>query len=127
MAVATKPPKYDVTDLELADAGARRTEWAAREMPVLGQIRARVAKERPFAGIRIAACLHVTTETANLAIALRDGGAEIAVCASNPLSTQDDAAAALVAREGVSVFARKGEDRANTETDRKSTRLNSSH
>src|SRR2546426_9167846 len=111
MAVATKAPKYDVTDLELADAGVRRTEWAAREMPVLGQIRARVAKERPFAGIRIAACLHVTTETANLALALRDGGAEVALCASNPLSTQDDAAAALVAREGVSVFARKGEDR----------------
>src|SRR2546428_11236072 len=110
MAVATKAPKYDVTDLELADAGVRRTEWAAREMPVLGQIRTRVAKERPFAGIRIAACLHVTTETANLAIALRDGGAEVALCASNPLSTQDDAAAALVA-EGISVFARKGEDR----------------
>src|SRR6266850_4004213 len=111
MAVATKAPKYDVTDLELADVGVRRTEWAAREMPVLGQIRARVAKERPFAGIRIAACLHVTTETANLALALRDGGAEVALCASNPLSTQDDAAAALVAREGISVFARKGEDR----------------
>src|SRR2546426_4028661 len=111
MAVATKAPKYDVTDLDLADAGVRRTEWAAREMPVLGQIRARVAKERPFAGIRIAACLHVTTETANLALALRDGGAEVALCASNPLSTQDDAAAALVAREGISVFARKGEDR----------------
>src|SRR5436853_5494168 len=111
MAVATKAPKYDVTDLDLADAGVRRTEWAAREMPVLGQIRTRVAKERPFAGIRIAACLHVTTETANLALALRDGGAEVALCASNPLSTQDDAAAALVAREGISVFARKGEDR----------------
>src|SRR3989442_411469 len=111
MAVATKAPKYDVTDLELADAGVRRTEWAAREMPVLGQIRTRVAKERPFAGIRIAACLHVTTETANLALALRDGGAEVALCASNPLSTQDDAAAALVAREGIAVFARKGEDR----------------
>ena len=111
MAVATKAPKYDVTDLDLADAGVRRTEWAAREMPVLGQIRARIAKERPFAGIRIAACLHVTTETANLALALRDGGAEVALCASNPLSTQDDAAAALVAREGISVFARKGEDR----------------
>ncbi|TMD50938.1 MAG: adenosylhomocysteinase, partial [Chloroflexi bacterium] len=90
MAVATKVPKYDVTDLDLADAGMRRTEWAAREMPVLGQIRSRVAKERPFAGIRIAACLHVTTETANLALALRDGGAEVALCASNPLSTQDD-------------------------------------
>src|SRR2546425_11436613 len=111
MAVATKAPKYDVTDLALADAGVRRTEWAAREMPVLGQIRARVAKERPLAGVRIAACLHVTTETANLALALRDGGAEVALCASNPLSTQDDAAAALVAREGISVFARKGEDR----------------
>src|SRR2546426_11689095 len=111
MAVATKGPKCDVTDLDLADAGMRRTEWAAREMPVLGQIRTRVAKERPFAGIRIAACLHVTTETANLALALRDGGAEVALCASNPLSTQDDAAAALVAREGISVFARKGEDR----------------
>src|SRR5213594_1799028 len=100
MAIATKAPKHDVTDLELADAGVRRTEWAAREMPVLGQIRTRVA-----------ACLHVTTETANLALALRDGGAEVALCASNPLSTQDDAAAALVAREGISVFARKGEDR----------------
>src|SRR3989442_3756820 len=111
MAVATKAPKYDVTDLELADAGVRRTEWAAREMPVLGQIRVRIAKERTLAGIRIAACHHVTTETANLALALRDGGAEVALCASNPLSTQDDAAAALVAREGISVFARKGEDR----------------
>ena len=111
MAVATKAPKYDVTDLDLADAGVRRTEWAAREMPVLGQIRERLAKERPYAGVRIAACLHVTTETANLALALRDGGAEVTLCASNPLSTQDDAAAALVAREGISVFARKGEDR----------------
>ena len=111
MAVATKAPKYDVTDLDLADAGVRRTEWAAREMPVLGQIRERLAKERPYAGVRIAACLHVTTETANLVLALRDGGAEVALCASNPLSTQDDAAAALVAREGISVFARKGEDR----------------
>src|SRR5438128_12442360 len=111
MAIATKAPKHDVTDLALADAGVRRTEWAAREMPVLGQIRVRIAKERPFAGIRIAACLHVTTETANLALALRDGGASVALCASNPLSTQDDAAAALVAIEGIAVFARKGEDR----------------
>src|SRR5437870_4367988 len=110
MAIATKAPKHDVTDLELADAGVRRTEWAAREMPVLGQIRARVAKERPFAGIRIAACLHVTTETANLALALRDGGAEVALCASNPLSTQDDAAAALVAMHGIPVYAVRGED-----------------
>src|SRR5881296_2221251 len=110
MAIATKAPKHDVTDLELADAGVRRTEWAAREMPVLGQIRTRVAKERPFAGIRIAACLHVTTETANLALALRDGGAEVALCASNPLSTQDDAAAALVAMHGIPVYAVRGED-----------------
>src|SRR5437588_12567122 len=110
MAVATKAPKYDVTDLDLADAGMRRTEWAAREMPVLRQIRARVAKERPFAGIRIAACLHVTTETANLMLALRDGGAEVALCASNPLSTQDDAAAALVAMHGIPVYAVRGED-----------------
>jgi adenosylhomocysteinase len=80
-------------------------------MPVLAGIRARLAKERPFAGLRIAACLHVTTETANLAIALRDAGASVALCASNPLSTQDDAAAALVANEGIAVYARKGEDR----------------
>ncbi|MDQ2953009.1 MAG: adenosylhomocysteinase [Chloroflexota bacterium] len=104
-------PKHDVADLSLADAGSRRVEWAGREMPVLAQIRERLAKEKPFAGIRIAACLHVTTETANLAIALRDGGASVALCASNPLSTQDDAAAALVVNEGISTFARKGEDR----------------
>lgn len=103
--------KHDVVDLDLADAGARRVAWAGREMPVLESIRERVAKEQPFAGLRIAACLHVTTETANLAIALRDGGASVALAASNPLSTQDDAAAALVAKEGISVFARKGEDR----------------
>jgi adenosylhomocysteinase len=111
MTVATKTPAYDVTDLSLADLGARRTEWAGREMPVVRQIRQRVAKEKPYTGIRIAACLHVTTETANLVQAFRDGGASVALCASNPLSTQDDAAAALVEREGISVFARKGEDR----------------
>jgi adenosylhomocysteinase len=110
MTIATTP-KHDVADLSLAEAGGRRVEWAAREMPVLRSIRARIAKERPFDGLRIAACLHVTTETANLALALRDGGASVALCASNPLSTQDDAAAALVVNEGVSVFARKGEDR----------------
>ena len=104
-------PKHDVADLSLADAGSRRVEWAGREMPVLAQIRERLAREKPFAGLRIAACLHLTTETANLAIALRDGGASGALCASNPLSTQDDAAAALVANEGISTFARKGEDR----------------
>src|SRR5436309_1048537 len=104
-------PHHDVVDIGLADVGARRVEWAGREMPVLAGIRKRLAKERPFAGLRIAACLHVTTETANLAIALRDAGASVALCASNPLSTQDDAAAALVAIEGIAVFARKGEDR----------------
>jgi len=110
MTTATTP-KNDVADLSLADAGSRRVEWAGREMPVLAAIRARLAKEKPFEGLRIAACLHVTTETANLALALRDGGASVAICASNPLSTQDDAAAALVANDGISVFARKGEDR----------------
>jgi adenosylhomocysteinase len=110
MTVATTTPS-DVADLALADAGARRIEWAGREMPVLASIRKRVAKERPFTGLRIGACLHVTTETANLAITLRDAGASVALCASNPLSTQDDAAAALVKHEGIAVFARKGEDR----------------
>ncbi len=110
MTVATKP-QSDVADLSLADAGSRRVEWAAREMPVLAKIRERVAREQPFKGLRIGACLHVTTETANLAITLRDGGASVALCASNPLSTQDDAAAALVQNEGIAVFAKKGEDR----------------
>jgi adenosylhomocysteinase len=109
MTTTTTPP-HDVVDIGLAEVGSRRVEWAFREMPVLAGIGRRLAKERPFAGLRIAACLHVTTETANLAIALRDAGASVAVCASNPLSTQDDAAAALVA-EGIAVFARKGEDR----------------
>ncbi len=104
-------PRHDVADLSLADSGSRRVEWAGREMPVLAGIRERLLKEKPFAGLRIAACLHVTTETANLAIALRDAGASVALCASNPLSTQDDAAAALVVNEGIMVFARKGEDR----------------
>jgi len=107
----TITPRHDVVDLTLADVGSRRVEWAGREMPVLAGIARRMAKERPFEGLRIAACLHVTTETANLAIALRDAGASVALCASNPLSTQDDAAAALVAKEGIAVFARKGEDR----------------
>ncbi len=108
---ANPPLAYDVTDLGLAEAGARRTAWAAREMPVLSQIRARFTKERPLAGVRIGACLHVTAETANLMVALRDGGADVALCASNPLSTQDDVAASLVANEGIAVHARKGEDR----------------
>ena len=110
MTVATTP-RSDVADLSLADAGSRRVEWAGREMPVLASIRKRIATEQPFKGLRIGACLHVTTETANLAMALRDGGASVALCASNPLSTQDDAAAALVRNEGIATFARKGEDR----------------
>jgi adenosylhomocysteinase len=88
----------------------RRIEWAAREMPVIGQIRERFAKEKPLNGVRVGACLHVTTETANLMIALKEGGADIYICASNPLSTQDDVAAALVAEYGISTFAIKGED-----------------
>ena len=108
--MTTDTIKHDVRDLKLSEEGIRRIEWAAREMPVTRQIRERFAKERPLNGLRIAACLHVTTETANLMIALRDGGADIALCASNPLSTQDDVAAALVAEYGISTFAIKGED-----------------
>ncbi|HPF61539.1 MAG: adenosylhomocysteinase [Gemmatimonadetes bacterium] len=101
---------HDIRDLALADEGRRRTEWAERSMPVLRQIRARFAAERPLAGRRIACCLHVTTETANLMITLRAAGAEVALCASNPLSTQDDVAAHLVRDHGVHVYAIKGED-----------------
>ena len=100
----------DVKDTALAREGILRIEWAAREMPVIRQIRERFAKERPLAGMRVAACLHVTTETANLALAIKDGGAEVTLCASNPLSTQDDVAAALVAEYGIPTFAIKGED-----------------
>jgi adenosylhomocysteinase len=104
-------PKHDVADLSLADAGRLRIEWAERAMPVLRQIRERFAAGRPFDGIRIAGCLHVTTETANLMRTLQAGGAEVHLCASNPLSTQDDTAAALVAEYGVPVYARNGVDR----------------
>jgi adenosylhomocysteinase len=83
----------DIKDIALADAGKRRTEWAFQSMPVLQSIRKQFIKTQPLAGIRVAACLHVTTETANLMIAMRDGGANIVLCASNPLSTQDDVAA----------------------------------
>src|SRR5438093_4275738 len=100
----------DVRDLALAPEGVRRIEWADRQMPVLAQIRERFAAERPLDGIRIAACLHVTTETANLMRTLKAGGADVVLCASNPLSTQDDVAAALVEDYGVAVFAIKGED-----------------
>src|SRR5215475_10707536 len=99
-----------VKDMNLAREGKRRIEWADRNMPVVRAIRARFAKERPLKGVRIAACLHVTTETANLARTLKAGGAEVFLCGSNPLSTQDDVAAALVAHYGIATFAIKGED-----------------
>lgn len=102
--------KYDVKDLKQAEGGRRRIEWADREMPVLQLIRRRFAKERPLNGLRIAACLHVTTETANLMHTLQEGGAQVALTASNPLSTQDDVAAALVSHFEIPVFAIKGED-----------------
>ncbi|HEY2917215.1 MAG TPA: adenosylhomocysteinase [Candidatus Limnocylindrales bacterium] len=104
-------PDHDVTDIGLAAEGVRRIEWAEREMPVLRTIRERFARERPLAGVRIGACLHVTTETANLMRTLAAGGAEITLAASNPLSTQDDVAAALVNEYGIPVHARRGEDR----------------
>jgi len=103
-------PKHEVKDLGLASLGKQRIQWAAREMPVLAQIRERFAQEKPLAGLRLVACCHVTTETANLALALQAGGAESVLIASNPLSTQDDVAASLVADYGISVFAIKGED-----------------
>ncbi len=100
---------FDIKDRSLAETGVLRIQWAAREMPVLKLIRTRFEREKPLDGIRLGACLHVTTETANLVTTLVAGGAKVAVCASNPLSTQDDVAAALVS-EGVPVFAIKGED-----------------
>jgi adenosylhomocysteinase len=100
----------DVRDANLAETGASRIAWAASFMPVLAQIRDRFAKSQPFKGMRIAACLHVTTETANLMLALKAGGAELALCASNPLSTQDDVAAALTHKFGIPTYAIKGED-----------------
>ncbi|MCH7586027.1 MAG: adenosylhomocysteinase, partial [Acidobacteria bacterium] len=100
---------HDIADPSLAEAGALRIEWAEGRMPVLASIRERFEKESPLQGLRIAACLHVTSETANLMTTLRAGGAEAMLCASNPLSTQDDVAAALVA-DGIAVFAVRGED-----------------
>ena len=104
------PPAYDVKDLSLADAGRRRIEWAEREMPVLRSIRERFEREQPLAGLTAVACLHVTAETANLMRTLKAGGMNVVLCASNPLSTQDDVAAALVQHYGVATFAIKGED-----------------
>src|SRR5467141_3693335 len=104
--------QHDVKDPSLSGAGRLRIEWAEQSMPVLRQVRERFAKEQPLKGARIGACLHVTTETAVLMLTLRAGGAEIALCASNPLSTQDDTAAALVREHEISTFAHKGEDNA---------------
>ena len=104
--------KGDVKDIGLADAGKRKIEWAAQQMPVLEIIRKRFAKEQPLKGLRVSACLHVTSETANLAITLRDAGAQVVLCASNPLSTQDEVAASLNRDFGISTYAIKGEDNA---------------
>ncbi|MFZ5877153.1 MAG: adenosylhomocysteinase [Nitrospirota bacterium] len=101
---------YDIKDIDLADKGRLRIEWAEQNMPVLRLIRKRFKKQRPLAGVRVAACLHVTTETATLMETLKAGGADVALCASNPLSTQDDVAASLVKHAGIPVFAIKGED-----------------
>ena len=102
--------KHDVKDLALTPEGVRRIQWADRQMPVLAAIRERFEREQPLAGYRVSACLHVTTETANLMRTLKAGGAEVVLCASNPLSTQDDVAAALVDAYGIATFAIKGED-----------------
>jgi adenosylhomocysteinase len=103
--------KYDVKDISLASEGKKRIEWADKDMPVLQKVRARFSKEKPLKGYRMSACLHITTETANLLRTLVAGGAEVVACASNPLSTQDDNAAALVKEYGINVYAIKGEDR----------------
>jgi adenosylhomocysteinase len=103
--------QFDVKDLSLAATGKLRTEWAATEMPVLRLVRERFAREKPLQGTRISGCLHITSETANLALTLKAGGAEIALCASNPLSTQDDIAAFLVEYHDIPMYAIRGEDR----------------
>lgn len=101
---------YEIKDINLAEAGAARIEWDARQMPVLQSIKSRFEREQPFKGLRIGVCLHISTKTANLAIAIKAGGAELTVCASNPLSTQDDVAASLVKHHSIPMFAIKGED-----------------
>lgn len=101
---------FDIKDASLADYGRRRIDWAETEMPVLRQIRERFASARPLAGVRLSACLHVTAETANLMRTLAAGGADVVLCASNPLSTQDDVAASLVVHDEIPVYAIKGED-----------------
>src|SRR5512147_2932589 len=108
--MATTSVTCDIKNFELADLGKKRIEWANQSMKVLQIIRKELIKNQPLRGIRITACLHVTAETANLAICLRDGGADVVLCASNPLSTQDDVAASLVRDHSIPVFAIKGED-----------------
>ncbi|MFN2598329.1 MAG: adenosylhomocysteinase [Pyrinomonadaceae bacterium] len=117
---ATEALEYDIKDISLSQAGKKRIEWAAREMPVLRSIRDRFSEEQPFKGVRIAACAHVTTETANLVLTLKAGGAQSLLIASNPLSTQDDVAAALVAGWEIPVYAIKGE---STETYNRHVRI----
>src|SRR5215472_16900731 len=102
--------KGDVKDISLAPRGKDRIEWAEKDMPVLRLIRARFEKDQPLKGVRMSGCLHITTETANLAITLKAGGADLVLCASNPLSTQDDVAASLVAHHGIPTYAKKDED-----------------
>ncbi len=112
MSTTTQKLSGDVKDLSLAELGKRRIEWANQQMPVLQLIRKRFIKEQPLKGVRISACLHVTSETANLGITLRDGGADVVLCGSNPLSTQDEVAASLIKDYGISTYAIKGEDNA---------------
>ncbi|HDK26193.1 MAG TPA: adenosylhomocysteinase, partial [Candidatus Atribacteria bacterium] len=102
---------YEIKNINLAKKGRERIEWAEKQMSVLSLIKKRFNQEKPLRGIKIAACLHITTETANLAITLKEGGAEVLLCASNPLSTQDDVAASLVNNFKIPVFAIKGEDK----------------
>src|SRR5271155_6281973 len=110
MSTTPTQAQSDIKGLDFADLGKKRIEWANQSMKVLQIIRKEFIKNQPLQGIRISACLHVTAETANLAISLRDGGADVVLCASNPLSTQDDVSASLVRDQGISVFAIKGEE-----------------
>src|ERR1700680_3725223 len=110
MSTTATPLNCDIKSIDLADLGKKRIDWANQSMKVLQIIRKEFIKNQPLTGIRISACLHVTAETANLAICLRDGGADVVLCASNPLSTQDDVAASLVGAQSIPVFAIKGED-----------------
>jgi len=115
--------EFDIKDIGLAEVGRRRISWAEQEMPVLRQLRERFEQERPLAGLKISACMHVTTETANLVRTLAAGGADIVLCASNPLSTQDDVAAALVNDDEIPVYAIKGEDNQTSRTAEPDRRL----